>query len=494
MPINSICIVGGGTSGWLTACYIKKNLPEIQLTLVESSQIGTIGVGEGTQPYTTKFLRDCGLQPSDWMKTSDATYKLGVEFIGWQNHPFFVDNDSVLTHTVSYNRLIHNYWVGKHPENYYNWLPAYRLAKANISPKYNKELDFVIGTSNQSSEAVHFNAFKIVDTLKKQVLDKITYHDSEVIDVKINDFGVEHIVLTDRKIISDLYIDCTGFKSLLIEKYLKVQHRDINSLLPCDRAMAMPTYYNEPELECHPYTKATAMNSGWRWTIPTYGRIGNGYVYSSSFINQDQAELEFRTSLNDFKTDILHIKMRTGYKEKICYKNVIAVGLSGGFVEPLEATGITFTTKTVEMLVSYLKNSNFEFDDTVKNSINYMYESLFREILSFIHIHYKTNSKQDSEFWSYFNDVPMPEFIKEILRNFIPHPPEQLFKENNFSMFHSGQWFQVLNACGQYENVNSLITETPYYDIHIETFRNKIDSIIKKFPNHYELLQKLYSD
>lgn len=495
MHINSICIVGGGSSGFLTACYISNKFPQISLTLIESTKIGTIGVGEGTQPYTTKFLRDCGIEPKDWMKASDATYKLGVEFIGWQAEPFFVDNDSTITHVVGPNRMLHDYWLGKTSAEYFNWLPAYRLAKSNTSPKLGPDLDFVVGASNVPSEAVHFNAHKIIDTLKSKVKDQIRYIDAEILDVKINESGIESLVIDNMQIVADLYIDCTGFKALLIEQALKVKHHDIKALLPCDKAIAIPTAYTDPNKQCHPYTKSTALSNGWMWTIPTYGRIGNGYVYSSDFISTDNAELELRHILKDYTSNAIHISMKTGYKEKICHKNVIAIGLSGGFVEPLEATGITFTTKSVEILCSYLEAFDFEYNDNVRNNINEVYSSLFKEILAFIHLHYKTNSACPTDFWKYFEEVPFPEFIKDIVRNFVPTPPNILFKENNFSMFHSGQWFELLMACGQYKDLPNTLSENEknYYKIHIEMLNTRTNLELSKFPNHYEYLKTLYA-
>lgn len=493
MLVKSICIVGGGTSGWLTACYLKHNLPHIKITLIESTKIGTIGVGEGTQPYTTKFLRDCGLEPKDWMQSSDATYKLGVEFIGWQRIPFFVDNDSTITHIVAPGKLIHKYWIGKDPKSYYDWLPAYRLAKANISPKFQHDLDFVIGSASSPSEAVHFNAAKIVSTLKNKVKNSVRYIDGEITLVEVDDNGISSLKIEELKILADLYIDCTGFKSLLLEKSLGVQHNYIDELLPCNKAIAIPTNYKDPLTECHPYTKATAMTNGWRWTIPTFGRIGNGYVYSSDFIDTDSAELEFRKSINDFTTEALHLNMKTGYKKQICFKNVMAVGLSGGFVEPLEATGITFTTKSVEMLVSYLKSFDFQYNNSLKESINELYLNLFREIVTFIHLHYRTNSKQDTDFWKSFEHCTLPEFSKEILQSFVLEPPDKLFDSRLYNMFHSGQWFQVLNACGQYlGEPNSLVNHT-YYEIHEKILSLRTDLEIKHFPNHYRYLEHFYN-
>lgn len=495
MNINSICIVGGGTSGWLTAAYIIKNLPNCTVSLVESSKIGIIGVGEGTQPYTTTFLRRCGLEPKDWMPQSDATYKLGVEFSGWHDHTYFVDNDSTFTHRANVDKLITNYWVGKNPQEYYDWLPAYRLARANVSPKLDQNLDFVIGSSTASSEAVHFNAFKIGDTLKNLFKDQLTHFDEEIIEIEQNAEGIENLTLASGyKVTADFYIDCSGFKSLLIEKTLGVKHTSINSLLPCDKAVAIPTQYQNPNIECHPYTKSTAMNSGWKWTIPTYNRIGNGYVYSSKFIDKDQAELELRTSLNEFRAEALHLDMRCGFKEQICYKNVLAVGLSAGFVEPLEATGITFTTKTVELFVNYLKQFDYEFNANIKLTINEEFMALTFEIISFIFLHYFTSSKRNTEFWKYFEDAPMPEFIKIIAREFVPYPPAELHSAGKFSMFHSGQWFQILNIAGQYKDVENLNSEKEnlYYLIHKNMLTSRTDDQIKYFPNHYEFLQNWY--
>lgn len=495
MKIQSICIVGGGTSGWLTAAYLIKNLPECAITLIESSKIGIIGVGEGTQPYTTTFLRSCGLEPKDWMPASDATYKLGVEFVDWHDHNYFVDNDSTFTHKANKDKLITEYWVGQDPQEYYQWLPAYTLAKNNKSPKLSEQLDFVIGSNSSPAEAVHFNAYKIGETLKRLFKDSLTYIDDEIIDVKQDDNGVDCLNLkSGGKIKTDFYIDCSGFKSLLIEQSLGVKHVSINPLLPCDKAVAIPTQYTDPVKECHPYTKATAMTSGWQWTIPIFNRIGNGYVYSSKFIDKESAELELRTKLNEFDAECLHLDMRCGYKDKICYKNVLAVGLSAGFVEPLEATGITFTTKTVESFVTYLRQFDYQLTANVQLMINEEFSSLIFEIISFIFLHYFTSSKRDTEFWRYFDDVPMPEFVKLVAREFVPYPPTQLQKLDRFNMFHSGQWFQVLNAAGQYKDVENLLSkeESDYFYIHQQMLKVRTQHQLEIFPNHYNFLQQWY--
>jgi len=495
MNIRSICIVGGGTSGWLTAAYIIKNLPQCSITLVESSKIGIIGVGEGTQPYTTTFLKNCGLAPKDWMRDADATYKFGVEFINWHADSYFVDNDSIFSHQASKNNLITKYWVGKKSSNYFDWLPAYSLAKKNKSPKISEDLDFVIGSNSFSSEAVHFNAYKIGETLKQRFKNDLSYFDDEIINVNQDTNGIASLDLKSGHIINaDFYIDCSGFKSLLIEQSLGINHNSINALLPCDSAVTIPTQYTNPISECHPYTKATAMTSGWRWTIPTFNRVGNGYVYSSKFQNKDDAELELRQAIGEFDEPALHLNMRCGYKDQICYKNVLAVGLSAGFVEPLEATGITFTTKTVEIFVNYLQQFDYHLNDNVKLMINEEFTKLIFEITAFIFLHYYTSSKRDTEFWQYFDEVPMPEIVKSVAREFVPYPPSELYKLDKFTMFHSGQWFQVLNACGQYKDLQNQLSdeEQIYFKIHQEMLFTRTNHQLELYPNHYEFLSKWY--
>jgi len=496
MPsISKIIIAGGGTSGWLTAAYLVKNLNyPVEITLIESTQLGPIGVGEGTQPYTTTFLRACGLEPKDWMPYSDASYKLGVEFIGWNDQPFFVDNDSIKTHDTG-KGLNHLAWVSKNSEEYFKWLPAYRLAKNNISPKLTESLDFVVGSTN-SAEAVHFNAIKIAETLRNLTKDKIKYYDANILKVLQDDNGITGLELNiGHTLTADLYIDCTGFKSLLLEQTLNVKHIDINEILPCDKAVAIPTQYKDPVAECHPYTKSTAMTAGWQWTIPTFTRIGNGYVYSSKHITADQAEQELRDSIGEYKNSALHLDMKCGYKETVAVKNVLAVGLSAGFVEPLEATGITFTTKTVEIFTHYINQFNGEFNIPVKNSINKMFVDMVCEIVAFVFLHYYTSTKRDTNFWKQFDNVKLPQQIKDAYNEFIPGPSTKLTKQGKFEMFHSGQWFQLFNSNGTYKNISCTLNdkELLFHKIHQEMLTKRTDIQIEEFPKHYNFLKDWYS-
>ena len=195
--------------------------------------------------------------------------------------------------------------------------------------------------------AVHFSAYDIILTIKNMIMEKITYIDTEITKVESDVDGISKLIGNKQEYTADLYLDCSGFSSLLLEEALGSQFLSYNNWLLCDNAVTLPTKYNDPRIECHPYTISTTMKAGWRWTIPTYNKIGNGYVYSSKFIDRDQAEKELREALDDFETPVSHVKMKCGTHEEVAVKNVCGIGLSAVFIEPLEATGITFTTAMV---------------------------------------------------------------------------------------------------------------------------------------------------
>jgi len=494
--IRHIMIVGGGTSGWLVAAYLKNNLPpQVKLSLIESTKIGPIGVGEGTQPFTMQFLREAGITPEMWMKDASATYKLGVEFVGWHDQSYFVDNDTYETFVIGPNTTTMPYWADKGTKQFFDWLPSYRLAKANKSPKLSPELDHTPGLVSPSWDAVHFNAFKIGDTLRQMLKNKIDYYDTEIVEVDKNDHGIEKLRdVTGREYIADLYIDCSGFKSILLEQALGETFIDCNDVLLCNRAVAMPTQYKNKETEMFPYTRATTMNYGWRWTIPISERVGNGYVYSDLFISPEQAELELRQSLGDFTTPVNHLSMKIGYHKEIAKQNVLAVGLSAGFVEPLEATGITFTTKAVHFLMEALVKSNGVWDQRSRNLVNTQFETMFSEIVDFIFLHYKLSNKKDTDFWQAYREMPMPEAVQKRLEFFSTDFPKQMFMKNNFQMFHTGQWFEMLLGSGYFKDRFVLLDGdyAKYADMYIDYQRYKTDKVLNIFPNHSSYIAGLY--
>ena len=497
-PLRKIIIFGGGTSGWLTAAYLVNNLKEkIEIVLLENASKGPIGVGEGTQPLTAAFLYKCGITADMWMKPSNAAFKYGVELTGWNNDPYFVDNDNINNSVAAPHLYANKYFMDKPYSEYAKWHPAYRLSKANISPKLTPDLDINFQTGPDGYGAVHFSAYDIIETIKSLILDKITYVDTDVKQVAKDLNGVSKLIDVNKKeYIADLFIDCSGFESILLEKTLGTKFVAYKPWLMNDSAVAIPTQYTNPQEECHPYTKATAMNAGWRWTIPTYHRVGNGYVYSSDHISAEEAEKELRTALNEWDAPAKHLKMKCGVHEQIAVKNVVGVGLAAGFVEPLEATGITFTTATVTSLTELI-NIYGTWNAEPIAMLNRGFYEMSVEILAFVYAHYYFSTKNDTPYWK---DVrkkslrDLPGDAQYMIEQYYPVPKDFIFFSQQ-SMFSSVQWWSMIHAGGAYKDYKPSLSkeELQYLEYFITTQSTKVEQATETFPNHYDFLKGWYS-
>lgn len=499
--INEIIIFGGGTSGWLSAAYLRKNLSfPAKITLIEDASAGPIGVGEGTQPLTAKFLYECGIEAKHWMKPSNAAFKYGVELTGWNEEPYFVDNDAVQNYMATTSLYVSDYFIEKPYSEYAKWYPAYQLAKNNTSPKLTENIDHNFAQGPDGYGAVHFSAYDIIKTIKSILGNTIDYVDTKISKAETDSNGITKLIDKDGKEYSaDLYIDCSGFNSILLEKTLGAEYVSYqeNGWLLNDSAVAMPTQYKDPESECHPYTKATTMKAGWRWTIPTYHRIGNGYVYSSKFITPEEAEQELRETLNDFETPVKHLKMRCGTHKQIALKNVCAVGLAAGFVEPLEATGITFTTAVVKSINDLLNIFQGQWNEEVTDRINQGWYEMCVEILTFVWSHYYFSSRNDTPFWQAIRSqkiTDLPTDAQYMLNQYYPVLKDFIFFSPQ-SMFSSQQWFSMLHAGGAYsETAGKVLSskEKKYLEIFLKQGTNRVNEVIENFPNHYEFLKDWY--
>jgi Tryptophan halogenase len=500
--INNIIIVGGGSAGWMTAAHLSNNLPPaVKISMVESTTIGTIGVGEGTQPYTTAFLLECGLQPEDWMSLAEATLKLGVELTGWADEPAFVDNDSVATAVLGRDTFLAKYVLSQKitKKEYNDWLPAYRFAKANKSTKLDDhKLDFNLGMYDFTWDAVHFRADALIEALKKKCKRKIKHYDDEITEVFSDDTGITGLMSKENGLLhADLYIDCTGFKSLLLEQTLKEPFISFEDILLCNRAVAIPTEYKNKTTEMHPYTKAIAEPCGWRWTIPTFNRIGNGYVYCDKFISPENAELYLRSVLDEWSAPANHIKMKTGTHRNIAVKNVYATGLAAAFVEPLEATGITFTTKGIQALTEVILQNGGAYNAESALMLSDKYNLMVKEIVDFVLIHYLMSTKDDTDFWKAAKMIQPPASTRTALNHFIPQPPDKIVNPGIYSMFHPGQWFSLLYSFGAYDQfVDEYTCEESvkkYGKMMWDSHKFRIDQCLEVFPNHADYMEKWYT-
>jgi tryptophan halogenase len=495
---QKIIIFGGGTSGWLSAAYLTHNLQvPCEITLIEDTTLGPIGVGEGTQPLTAQFLFQCGLNPSQWMKPSNAAFKLGVELVGWNDDPYFVDNDGLQSSLIAEDLYTSDYFIKKPYSDFAKFHPAYQLAKANLSPKLFDHLDTSFGANNEGYGAVHFSAYEILDALKELIGNKIKHIDTRIAKVEKDLHGITKLIDDKGQSYSaDLYIDCSGFNSILLEKTLGVPFTSYDKWLPNDRAVVMPTQFKDPETECFPYTKATTMSAGWRFTIPIYTRTGNGYVYSSKFISDEDAEKELRETIGEFEAPAKFLKMKCGYHKEIAVKNVVAVGLSAGFVEPLEATGITFTTAVIKSVTELLNMNRNIWNQPVKELINRGFYEMNMEILTFVWAHYHFSKRADTPFWQSIRQQQikdLPEDVQFVLSHFYPRPGRFLYFSKS-SMFNIVQWFSVLHAGGAYNNLEKIDrpNENEYAEYFIDVQNYRVEQAKKRFPNHYAYLDQWY--
>lgn len=486
-------IVGGGTSGWFAAAYFTKNLPGIDITLIEDASLGPIGVGESTQPAISNFLYECGFLPKEWMEPTNATFKHGVELVGWNDKPYFVDNDTPQNYIATPNMFADSYFQGKPHSEFLDWYPAYYLAKRNISPKL-AEMDATFNIGYEGYGAVHFDALGIVDTIRNTLKDKINYVDARVTDIKAIDGNITKIVdVNGNEYTADLYFDCTGFKGLLYDA-IGAEFISYQDWLPNDSAVAINKPYINPEQECFPYTRATAMNAGWRWTIPLFHRSGNGYVYSSQYLSKEEAEKELREALNDFESPANHLKMRCGRRRKMADGNVVGIGLSTGFIEPLEATGVTFTTNAIRSF-----SSAFWHTHEWKHHVNEAYNEMVDEILGFIFCHYYFSTKDDTQYWK---DVKkkdlksLPENVQKIISHVYPYPQRGVMFYSPYSLFSQVQWWAMINASDGYKHYPPIpLTEeeNKYLEYFVKCKESQNKFAEECFPNHYEYLKGWYA-
>ncbi|MEH6609001.1 MAG: tryptophan halogenase family protein [Halioglobus sp.] len=399
-----IVIVGGGSAGWMTASLMQHAWAEhgTKFTLIESSDIGIIGVGEGSTPYMREFFRTLDIPESEWMPACNATYKCGISFPEWSTkpgftdyfHPFFSQFD-----LKTGNAFFHNCGLRRrgsevpaHPDDFF---VSAALARDCRSPVPLDTLPF------EPDYAYHFDAGLLGTFLKQRMLKLGLHH---VID------NVEQVILDNQGNIDslrtarsgdldgDLFIDCSGFAGLLINKSLNAEFLTFNSNLFNDRAVAIATQI-DTEQPIVSQTRSVALKHGWAWNIPLTSRWGNGYVYSSDFISEDQAEAELRSELGDaaLNSDARHLKMRVGRLKEHWLKNCLAIGLSQGFIEPLEATALMLVQYSVQRFIEDFSRGSFtdQHRDEFNNEVN----ALFEGVRDYVVSHYQNNSREDSEYW-----------------------------------------------------------------------------------------------
>lgn len=415
-PIKRVVIAGGGTAGWMTAAAISKMMSGagVSVTLVESEAIGTVGVGEATIPPIIKFNAQLGIDEHEFVRATQATYKLGIEFNDWGGlgesyfHPFGrigFDLEGI---------DFHQFWSRLKQLDDSHGLEAYSLnTRAAYAGKFVRPEPKHGQVINQLGYAFHFDASLYAAFLRafaenhgaKRVEGRIEHveQDSEtglVTALKLDG---------DRAIEGDLFVDCTGFRGLLIGQALGSQYRDWSKWLPCNRAVAVACEsHSDPE----PYTRSTAREAGWQWRIPLQHRIGNGYVYCGDYLSAEQAEEVLLNNLDGAAVSSPnHLRFQTGHREAFWAGNCVAIGLSSGFLEPLESTSIHLIQMGIAKLIALFPGA---VDAPIERAeYNRLMTDDFLHVRDFLILHYKATTRSDTPFWDQVRLMDIPESLQQ---------------------------------------------------------------------------------
>jgi len=461
-PVRSVVIVGGGTAGWMTAASLAHRLQQlgVSITVVESSSIGTIGVGEATVPAIRRYFQSLGLNAFEVMKATHGTIKLAIEFDGWRHeghsfmHPFGrygLEAGPVAFHDI-WNRLRQH---GQEDSNIAGTLDEYsmgaQLARAGrvAMPPENPRVDF-----EHFDWAVHFDASRFATFLRAFAEARgVRRIDARVAEV-LRDGEREHIrgvrLESGDVLEASLFVDCSGFHRLLIERTLNTGFVDWRHWLMCDRAVALPCVAAEESFT--PYTRSRALDAGWTWRIPLQNRVGNGYVYCSDFISDEQALATLRGQLEgQVLGEPNFVKFRAGHVRRFWIGNCVAIGLASGFLEPLESTSISLIQMGIDKLLHFWPDEDMtpELVARLSSEYNRLSVTEFERIRDFIILHYSANGRQGDhgrgELWRYCREMPLPETLT---RKIAMYRARGLIQQFDSESFFDPSWLCMYGNLG----------------------------------------------
>ncbi|TVZ42061.1 tryptophan halogenase [Alteromonadaceae bacterium 2753L.S.0a.02] len=443
--IRSVVIVGGGTAGWMTAAACGKILKSsCKIRVIESEALPPIGVGEATIPQINLFNKVLGLNENDFVKHTQATFKLGIEFENWTRigqrylHPF-----------GSFGRDMegvefHHFWLRLYQHGMAKEIEDYSLAAvAARAGRFTRPLDIPNSPLADIHYAFHFDAGLYAKYLRSFAeAHGVARTEGKINGVQQHSNGfIDSVTLESGETIGgDLFIDCTGFKGLLIEQTLKTGYDDWSHWLPCDTAIAVPC---ESAGELTPYTRSIAHTAGWQWRIPLQHRIGNGHVFSSRFMSADEATAILLNNLDgEPLADPREIKFTGGKRKKFWNKNVVAIGLASGFVEPLESTAIHLIQSAIARLFSLFPTRDFRQHEI--DRFNRLSDLEMERVRDFIILHYIATERDDSPFWRYIQEMQIPDYLAKKIEMYqnsgrIYREDEELFNETSWLAVFHGQ-------------------------------------------------------
>ena len=477
-PVGSVVIVGGGTAGWMTAASLAHRLQRlgVSITLVESSAVGTIGVGEATVPAIRRYFQSLGLSPFEVMKATNGTVKLGIEFDGWKHeghsfmHPF--GRYGLEAGPVAFHHLWNRMRQHGDPGSLDEYSMGTQLARAGrvTLPPDNPRVDF-----EHFDWAVHFDASKFATYLRAFAeARRVRRIDARVAEV-LREGETENIrgvrLDSGETVAAALYIDCSGFHRLLIEKALHSGFVDWRHWLMCDRAVALPCAAADPEAIV-PYTRSRALDAGWTWRIPLQNRVGNGYVYSSDHISDEQALTALRAQLEGAVLGEPNVvKFRAGHVRRFWIGNCVAIGLSSGFLEPLESTSISLIQMGIDKLIHFWPL--MPIDPALAAEYNRLSVTEFERIRDFIILHYSANGRQSGDLWRYCREMPLPETLT---RKIALYRARGLIQQFDSESFFDPSWLCMYGNLGiDAQSWDPLTDLLPLADLEEVTRRARAD-------------------
>ncbi len=491
--IRDIVIVGGGSAGWMTAAALSSLLSSdsVNVTLIESDKIGTVGVGEATIPDMINFNAMLGINEAEFLKATNGTFKLGIEFIDWGQigesyiHPF--GNIGVDMQGIDF----HQYWL--HSRQGGNLTPLQNYSMCAVAAAQNK---FTLPDANPRSVLSHMRyAYHIDATLyakylrgyaEKRGVKRVEGKVEDVI-LKSESGNISFLKMDDgRKIKGDFFFDCTGFRALLTEKTLGVPFTDWSHWLPCDSAQTVASERVGPLL---PYTKATARRAGWQWRIPTQHRTGNGHIYSSKYMDDDEAVKILMDGLDSKPLgDPRKISFKTGCRETLWTKNCIAIGLSAGFLEPLESTSLFLIQMGISRFISLFPT--LRGSDVIRNEYNKQMLKEFYQVRDFIILHYVVTQRDDSPFWNYCRDMSIPESLKRKIDLF--SEAGRVFRYDD-ELFSKPSWIAVSLGQNLIPKMNDpIVSSLSHAQVQhsLDSMENAMREAAKKMPTHQAFLER----
>ena len=499
LAVNKVVIVGGGTSGWMCAAAIARMAPPgVTITLVESDTIGVIGVGEASIPPLIEFNEFLGLNENDILRECQGTFKLGIEFVDWLElghsyfHPFgFYGRDTP-------EFAFHQLWLrlnklaqsGRISADQAGDINEYNLcamaARLGRFARPQGGQDSILSTLRH---AYHFDSARYGQLLRRYAEQRGVIRQEGLVEQirQHPDTGmIQSLVLSDdRELEGELFIDCSGFKALLLDGAMHSEFIDWSQYLPCDRALALSTRGNgTPD----PFTRATADQYGWRWRIPLQARTGNGYVYASAFADEDQVHKQLLAGAEgESLTAPLALKFRTGHRRAFWQKNCVAIGLAGGFIEPLESTSIHLAQVGIQRLINLWPGRGFNTAEIAH--YNQLMTSDYERLRDFIVLHYSATRRRDSEFWRYVGNMAIPDTLAAKLEIFrgsgrVIAAPDDLFTPHSWLAVMLGQGISPAN----YDALVDRIPEAALIQ-NMQGLKNAVSKTASSLPRHDDYLK-----